>query len=338
MDGHRARADLPDAASIRACPPARRRTTACRSCWRRCRKYDWKGLTFAGTAEYADFRNPTLVTGQRAYAYPTVAWTQAGTGVVLHRDDRRARAALQPQRHDARPRKPGLRDPDLVARRRPRVRARLERVRPELRADAGAARLLRLRAVQGPEQGADLRHRASTTTTSRSSSAPTAISATTGSATPTRSRSALTSRLLDPATGAERLRVAVGERFYFQDQRVTLNEAPRSASSSDVLVGVEGRLSDAWALAGLYAVQLRPVADRAPRRSVFATRPRPGKAFNASYRYSRHQVDQVGLLSELKQFDLSAQWPISDKHHVARPLELLARRQQDAGGGGGRRV
>ncbi len=39
---------------------------------------DWKGLTFAGTAEYADFRNPTLVTGQRAYAYPTVAWTKQG--------------------------------------------------------------------------------------------------------------------------------------------------------------------------------------------------------------------------------------------------------------------
>ena len=62
---------------------------------------------------------------------------------------------------------------------------------------------------------------------------------------------ALSSRLLDPATGAERLRVVVGERFYFQDQRVTLNEAPRSASSSDLLLGAEGRLSDAWALGGL---------------------------------------------------------------------------------------
>ena len=32
---------------------------------------------------------------------------------------------------------------------------------------------------------------------------------------------------------------------------MTLNEAPRSASTSDVLLGVEGRLSDAWTLGAL---------------------------------------------------------------------------------------
>src|SRR5262249_13607844 len=46
---------------------------------------------------------------------------------------------------------------------------------------------------------------------------------------------ALASRILDTETGAERLRVAIGQRFYFQDQRVVLNEVPRSASSSDFL-------------------------------------------------------------------------------------------------------
>src|SRR4029453_5006833 len=54
----------------------------------------------------------------------------------------------------------------------------------------------------------------------------------------------LTSRLLDPVTGAERLRVSIGERFYFAEQRVTLSEVPRSGSSSDFLVGAEGRLSE----------------------------------------------------------------------------------------------
>jgi LPS-assembly protein len=120
----------------------------------------------------------------------------------------------------------------------------------------------------------------------------------------------LSSRLLDPATGAERLRVSVGERFYFRDQRVTLTEAPRSASTSDVLVGVEGRLSDAWALGALmqYNFDLSQT-----ERFDFGLRytPAPGKAFNASYRYSRLQVDQVGLLSKLKQFDLSGQWPLT---------------------------
>ena len=32
----------------------------------------------------------------------------------------------------------------------------------------------------------------------------------------------LVSRVLDPATGGERLRAAVGQRFYFSSQRVTL--------------------------------------------------------------------------------------------------------------------
>jgi LPS-assembly protein len=62
---------------------------------------------------------------------------------------------------------------------------------------------------------------------------------------------ALTSRFLDGATGAERLRLAVGERVYFQDQRVSLNEPLRSASTSDFLLSAEGKLNDAWSLANL---------------------------------------------------------------------------------------
>ncbi len=54
---------------------------------------------------------------------------------------------------------------------------------------------------------------------------------------------AVTSRLLDPATGAERFRLAVGQRFYFEDQQVNLpGTTPQMAGSSDFLVGAEGRL------------------------------------------------------------------------------------------------
>src|SRR5205814_6591559 len=35
-------------------------------------EYDWMGLTWAGVGEYAYFRQPTLTTGQRVYAWPTV--------------------------------------------------------------------------------------------------------------------------------------------------------------------------------------------------------------------------------------------------------------------------
>src|SRR4029079_8592338 len=118
-----------------------------------------------------------------------------------------------------------------------------------------------------------------------------------------------TSRLLDPVTGGERLRLAVGERFYFADQRVTLSEAPRSATSSDFLIGAEGRLSEVWALGGLMQYNFDQGQVERFDAGVRWT-PAPGKAFNASYRYSRLQVDQVGVLSELKEFAISTQWAL----------------------------
>jgi LPS-assembly protein len=76
-------------------------------------------------------------------------------------------------------------------------------------------------------------------------------------------------------------------------------------------VGAEGRLSEAWALSGL--MQYNFDASQIERLDAgIRYTPSPGKALNASYRYSRLQVDQVGLLSELKQFDLAAQWPLTE--------------------------
>ena len=297
---------------------------------------DWKGLTFAGTAEYADFRNPTLVTGQRAYAYPTVAWNRQGaawyftakTGAhVRHYSlndttpDRESQDyAIPISSLDA-----GLvfeRDASaygqsFVQTLEPRAYYVYVPYKDQSKApvfdtavdDYNFAQLYSTNRYLGNDRIGD------------------ANQITLG----------LTSRLLDPATGAERLRVSIGERFYFQDQRVTLNEAPRSASSSDVLVGAEGRLSDAWALGAPDAVQLRPVADRAPgprlpvhagaregvqrELSLFAAAGRPGRAALA--------------VEAVRHFDAVA---ARRRLHVARPLELLARRQQDAGGGGGARV
>ena len=37
--------------------------------------------------------------------------------------------------------------------------------------------------------------------------------------------------------------------------------------------------------------------------------PGPGRVLNASYRYIREQLDPTGVASQLKQIDLSGQWP-----------------------------
>jgi LPS-assembly protein len=123
---------------------------------------------------------------------------------------------------------------------------------------------------------------------------------------------ALTSRYLDRETGAERLRLAVGQRFYFQDQRVSLNEPLRSASTSDFLVGAEGRLSEAWSLASLLQYNLD--ASDVERFNVGVRyTPAPGRALNATWRYTRALADATGGFEQIKQIDLSGQWPVSDR-------------------------
>jgi len=122
---------------------------------------------------------------------------------------------------------------------------------------------------------------------------------------------AVTSRILDPATGAERFRAAVGQRFYFENQQVTLpGTTPQQAGSSDFLVGAEGRLGEAWSMIGL--VQYNFGQSQWERFNI-GTRynPTPGSVVSFVYRYSRELVDQVGGESQLKQTYLSAEWPLS---------------------------
>lgn len=126
---------------------------------------------------------------------------------------------------------------------------------------------------------------------------------------------AVTSRLLDPATGAERLRVGIGQLFYFSDQQVTLGATPQKAGSSDFLLGIEGRLSDTWALTGLMQYNLGTSEFDRFNAGVRYT-PGSGRALSLVYRYSKELVDQTGGQSELNQAYLSGQWPLSDNWSV----------------------
>jgi LPS-assembly protein len=123
---------------------------------------------------------------------------------------------------------------------------------------------------------------------------------------------AVTSRLLDPKTGAERLRFVLAQRFYFGGQQVTLpGEVPRSGSSSDILLGAEGRITDAWQVYGL--VQENLDTGSTQRLNAGARwNPEPGKAIAGTWRYTR-QVGNVVYPNELKQFDIAAQWPITPR-------------------------
>ncbi len=112
---------------------------------------------------------------------------------------------------------------------------------------------------------------------------------------------AATSRWL--LSGArEVFRATLGQRYYFQDERVALpGTTVRTYRYSDVLASVGGRLSRSWQFET--ALQYNP-RDRATQRDslLLSYSPEPGKALNYGYRYNGEVP--------LRQFDLSGQWPV----------------------------
>lgn len=114
---------------------------------------------------------------------------------------------------------------------------------------------------------------------------------------------ALVSRYIE-SNGAERLRLALGQRFYFSQQRVQLDASkPGTESRSDVLLAAAGRVAEDWSFDS--AVQYNASA-----RSVFSSnyglqwRPGAKQVLNAEYRYQR---------DSFKNMDVSTQMPIAQR-------------------------
>jgi LPS-assembly protein len=115
---------------------------------------------------------------------------------------------------------------------------------------------------------------------------------------------AVTSRFIEPS-GAERLRVALGQRFYFADQRVTLpGQAVGGDSKSDFLASADWKISDHLSTDGNLQYS---AADKSISRANYAVswRPEPKKVLNLTYR--------IDVPNALRQIDVSGQWPIFDR-------------------------
>ncbi len=127
----------------------------------------------------------------------------------------------------------------------------------------------------------------------------------------------LNSRLIDPNTGAEALRLGIAQRLRFQDQLVTMpGGLPEQKGVSDLLLGAAFNLTPQWALNSL--VQFNPTTSQSERFTV-GTRYNPGnyRVLNTAYRYQRGLSEQI---------DVGWQWPIND---------LWGDRGQDLGPGRG---
>jgi LPS-assembly protein len=112
----------------------------------------------------------------------------------------------------------------------------------------------------------------------------------------------VTSRLIDPQSGIEQLRVGFAQRFYFKGQQVTLPGFPaRTETSSDMLAALSGHVApNLIAEAG---IQYNQETDQTQKLAVGARyQPDVGKVLNVGYRFTR------GLF---KNVDVSGQWPIA---------------------------
>jgi LPS-assembly protein len=113
---------------------------------------------------------------------------------------------------------------------------------------------------------------------------------------------AATSRILSPTSGQEVLKATIGQRHYFQNQQVALNDASpkRTDKTSDFLAAVNGRISRYWTLES--ALQYNPHGNYLDRLGIGARyQPETTKALNLGYRFTRDSLNQV---------DVSAQWPL----------------------------
>src|SRR5205807_1118725 len=116
---------------------------------------------------------------------------------------------------------------------------------------------------------------------------------------------ALTTRFLQSG-GQEAFRATVGQRYYFEEERVGLTPTSelRNYHTSDVLASVGGRLFRYWSFDA--TTQYNPRDQRSQRYTV-ATRyaPELAKVVNFSYRFNRDPA------TPLKQVDVSGQWPVA---------------------------
>ncbi|WP_333904417.1 LPS-assembly protein LptD [Achromobacter insolitus] len=125
---------------------------------------------------------------------------------------------------------------------------------------------------------------------------------------------ALTTRWLDANTGFERMSLAVAQRLYFEDQKVTLPyETPRTNVRSDFLVGASAALTDT--LSTEVAAQYNPYDNNWSRGLVSARwSPQRLTTVALSYRYQRDPQPGVSYQPQgQNQVSMAVQWPFSKR-------------------------
>jgi len=134
---------------------------------------------------------------------------------------------------------------------------------------------------------------------------------------------ALTSRLIDPATGLETLKLNLGELFYFQNRDVTapyfangvLKQSPVETSSYSPLVGeISSQLNRHVSLES--GLQWDPQTNQFVRGKAYVHFVRqPGEIVNLGYLYRKTSLIPDHS-NDITQTDFSTHWPILQQWSV----------------------
>ena len=110
----------------------------------------------------------------------------------------------------------------------------------------------------------------------------------------------VTTRFIDPETGAERLRLGVAQRYLLRDQLITPDGQPLTQRFSDLLLLASTTVIPSWTLDS--SVQYN-AEDHNVTQSVVSARYSPGpfRTISATYRLTRGLTEQV---------ELGWQWPL----------------------------
>lgn len=118
---------------------------------------------------------------------------------------------------------------------------------------------------------------------------------------------AVTSRLISPTNGQEVIRVLLGQRYYYEDQRVGLpGVTPRTASFSPILAGLAGRVAPNWTAET--TVQYGFSENQLERLNAGVRySPAPASVASVAYRYTNANQTTTGAINTI---DVAAQWPL----------------------------
>lgn len=144
---------------------------------------------------------------------------------------------------------------------------------------------------------------------------------------------ALTTRMVDSDTGIQRLSASVGQRYYFEDQKVFLPGTNlRKNNSSDLIAGLSANLRNSWDVDAFWQYN---TDDSSGIRTTLTSRynPEPGKTLNLSYSYRKDVANAVTSSSlttntGINQVDISAQWPLGKGWYGVGRLNYSFRENQ----------